>query len=93
MIEGTTQKETLQRLRKIHGQAAGLLRMVEEQRYCIDVLTQIAAVERALHRVAEIILRNHMETCVATAFRSKDGRDRREKTAELMRIFSSMRPK
>jgi len=93
MIEGATQKEVLQRLRKVRGQTEGLLRMVDDQRYCIDVLTQIAAVERALHRVAEIILSNHMETCVATAFRSKDARDRREKTEELVRIFSSMRPK
>jgi len=93
VIEGIVQREALQRLRKVHGQVGGLLRMVDDRRYCIDVLTQIAAVERALHRVAEIILRNHMETCVATAFRSKDSRDRREKTEELVRVFASMRPK
>ena len=71
----------------------GLHRMIESKRYCIDVLTQITAVERALHSLAELILRNHLETCVTTSFKSTNSRDRNEKIEELIRVFEGMRPK
>lgn len=81
------------RLNRITGQLQGLRRMVEEERYCIDVLTQIKAAEAALHSLAKLVLRNYLETCVADAFESEDAADRREKIAELTRVFEGMRPK
>jgi DNA-binding FrmR family transcriptional regulator len=68
------------RLRRIEGQVRGIERMVEEDRYCIDVLTQISAVQAALDKVALGLLDDHAAHCVAGA---ADG-DREEKTAELM---------
>jgi len=78
----------LVRLRKIGGQVEGLVRMLEQDRYCVDVLLQIAAVQSALGRVGEIVLGSHVETCVAEAFERGDPDQRRAKTDELMDVFS-----
>jgi len=83
----------LRRIGRISGQIAGLRRMIEDGRYCVDVLTQIKAAEAALHSLAKVILRNHLETCVTEAFESDDAGDRREKIDELTRVFEGMRPK
>ena len=84
---------TTQRLNRIGGQVNGLKRMIEQGRYCIDILTQITAVERALHSVGEMVLDNHLKTCVTEAFKSSDAQDSEEKIAELMKVFSGMRAK
>jgi CsoR family transcriptional regulator, copper-sensing transcriptional repressor len=60
------------RLRRIEGQVRGLHRMVEEERYCADVITQIASVQEALRGVGRSLLRNHLKHCAATAIRSDD---------------------
>jgi DNA-binding FrmR family transcriptional regulator len=65
----------------------GLLRMVEEERYCVDILTQIRAVRAALRRVEESILREHVEHCVAHAIRSGDATERRSKVDELLGVI------
>ena len=62
----------LTRLRRIEGQVRGLQRMVDEQRYCADVITQIQSVQEALRGVAKELLRNHLRHCAATAIRSDD---------------------
>ena len=61
------------RLRRIEGQIRGMQRMVEEDRYCIDVLTQVGAAKAALDRVALVLLQDHVEHCVADAIRSGHG--------------------
>lgn len=76
------------RLRRIAGQVAGIQRMIDEDRYCVDVLLQIAAVESALDRVGKIVLGNHVETCVSSALASGRPRERREKIDELLEVFS-----
>ena len=93
MLEGRMKEGVLRRLRRIRGQVVGLARMVDNGRYCIEVLQQVSAVEAALHRAAEIILQNHLETCVTDTFQSEGARDRREKIEELVRIYAGMRPK
>ncbi len=93
MLDGTLRKAVLTRLKRINGQVQGLQRMVEERRYCIDVLHQVAAVEAALHRAAAIILKNHLETCVSDTFECEKQCDKRDKVDELVRVFESMRPK
>ena len=75
------------RLAKIAGQVAGIQRMVEDDRYCVDVLLQIAAVRSALAKAAERILDNHIDTCVADAFRSGSDRDRRDKAKEVFDVL------
>ncbi len=77
----------LNRLSRIEGQVRGLSRMVEEDRYCIDIITQISAVRAALRRVEEDILREHVAHCVEHAIASGDAADQRQKIAELMEIL------
>ena len=93
MLDGDVKEAVLKRLRRVGGQVQGLQRMVEERRYCIDILNQVAAVEAALHRTAAIILKNHLETCVTDTFECEKQCDQREKINELVRVFESMRPK
>lgn len=75
------------RLNRIEGQVRGLSRMVDEDRYCIDVITQIGAVRAALSRVEEELLRDHVGHCVEHAIASGDKTDQRRKVAELMAVF------
>jgi DNA-binding FrmR family transcriptional regulator len=72
------------RLARIEGQVRGIARMVEEDRYCIDVLTQIAAVDTALNAVAKKLLDAHVEHCVADALASGDRAEAEGKTRELL---------
>ena len=78
---------TVQRLSRIEGQVRGLARMVEDERYCIDIVTQIGAVRAALRRVEEELLRGHVAHCVEHAISSGDKADQRRKVAELMEVM------
>jgi DNA-binding FrmR family transcriptional regulator len=75
------------RLQRIEGQVRGLSRMVGEDRYCIDIVTQISAVRAALRRVEEEVLRDHVAHCVEGAIASGNRSDQRRKVAELMDVF------
>ena len=75
------------RLGRIEGQVRGLAKMVEEDRYCIDIVTQISAVRAALRRVEEEVLRDHVAHCVEHAISSGNKADQREKIAELMDVI------
>jgi DNA-binding FrmR family transcriptional regulator len=77
----------LKRLQRIEGQVRGLSRMVEEDRYCIDVITQISAVRAALRRAEEEILRDHVAHCVDGAIKSGNATEQRKKVAELMNVL------
>jgi len=90
MIAMRTEIKTscLRRLKRIEGQIRGLAGMVEDDRYCIDVVTQIAAAKAALRRVEEEILRDHVAHCVEHAIASGDKADQRRKIAELMDVVS-----
>lgn len=82
------QAATLKRLKRIEGQVRGIARMVEEDRYCIDIVTQIAAVRAALRRAEEELLRAHVGHCVEHAIRSGDAEEQRAKVAELMDVIA-----
>ncbi len=81
----------LKRLSRIEGQVRGLSRMVEEDRYCIDIVTQIAAVRAALAKVEEEILQDHIAHCVEHAIASGDAAEQRKKVAELMEVLGRSR--
>jgi DNA-binding FrmR family transcriptional regulator len=76
------------RLSRIEGQVRGIARMVDEDRYCIDIVTQVAAVRAALRRVEEEILRDHVAHCVEHAIASGNKTDQRKKIEELMEVVS-----
>jgi DNA-binding FrmR family transcriptional regulator len=78
----------LKRLSRIEGQVRGLSRMVEEDRYCIDIVTQVSAVRAALKRFEEEILREHIAHCVEHAIVSGDAGEQRRKVAELMDVLA-----
>ncbi len=77
----------LSRLSRIEGQVRGIGRMLEEERYCIEVLDQIQAVKAALKKVEEEILKSHAAHCVAHAIDSGDAKDARKKFSELVDLF------
>jgi DNA-binding FrmR family transcriptional regulator len=89
MLDGTKHKVTA-RLKRIEGQVRGLLRMVDEDRYCVDVLMQIDAVRAALHKVEEQVLQDHVSHCVANAFASGDPAEQRHKVDELVETIGRM---
>jgi CsoR family transcriptional regulator, copper-sensing transcriptional repressor len=72
------------RLRRIEGQVRGLRKMVDEDRYCIDVLTQVSAVQSALESVALLLLRDHTEHCMAEAIRSGEGGEKVRELSEAV---------
>lgn len=78
------------RLKRIEGQVGGLIRMIEDDRYCVDVLTQINAVRAALHKVEEQVLHDHVSHCVAGAFASGDLVEQRHKIEELVETIGRM---
>ena len=84
----TTKSSCQKRLVRIEGQVRGLARMVEDDRYCIDIVTQISAVRAALKRVEEEVLRDHVGHCVEHAIASGNAKDQREKIAELIELLA-----
>ena len=81
MLNPTTQQDGLKRLARIEGQIKGIQRMVQEGRYCIDIINQITAVRKALDQVGLVVMRRHVDSCVSEAIRSKHGS---AKVSELM---------
>ena len=79
------------RLNRIEGQVRGITKMVDEDRYCIDVITQIDAVRAALGRVEDEILRDHVAHCVQHAITSGNKSDQRQKVTELMQVLTRTR--
>jgi DNA-binding FrmR family transcriptional regulator len=85
-----TREEARRRIRRIAGQVGGVERMIEDDRYCVDILLQVAAARAALDSVGKVLLNSHVETCVADAIASGRPKERKEKVAELMEIFSKI---
>ena len=83
----TTHDETLTRLSRIAGQVQGVRRMVEERKYCIDIITQIQAARSALRAVELQILQKHMAHCVSDAFSSGSPKEAAGKMEELLRVM------
>ena len=83
-----TKTPVLKRLSRIEGQVRGIARMVEEDRYCIDVVNQILAVRAALRRAEEEILHDHVGHCVEHAIASGNKLEQRKKVAEIMDVLS-----
>ena len=87
-VDADIQSRALVRLKRIEGQVRGVQRMIEEERYCADVLVQISAIHESLRTVAELMLRNHLQHCAAEAIRSGDGERRERMYDELTSLFA-----
>ncbi|MCZ6680780.1 MAG: metal-sensitive transcriptional regulator [Candidatus Poribacteria bacterium] len=88
MVDGVTAK-ILNRLKTIRGHVQGIERMVENDDYCIDVVNQILAVERALKKVNGMVLDRHLRTCVTTAIRGDEPDERERVIREMMTVFNT----
>jgi DNA-binding FrmR family transcriptional regulator len=86
-MQPDTKQSVRKRLNRVEGQVRGIARMVDEDRYCIDIVTQIGAVRAALRRIEEEVLRDHVGHCVEHAIRSGKPDEQRRKIAELMEVF------
>ena len=82
---------TIKRLNRIEGQVRGISRMIEDKRYCIDVLQQTQAIKSALAKVEDAILKDHAATCVETAIASGEEEEQRRKFGELVDLFAKMK--
>ena len=87
MLQDEQKDAAIRRLKKAAGQVVGIQKMIEDDRYCVDVLNQISATRSALGKVGKLLLETHIETCVSHAFESGDEEDRAAKMDELLRIF------
>jgi len=91
MKQPTTHQEQLQFLKKIEGQVGGIQRMIEEKRYCVDILTQIRSVIGALYRVEGKIFRKHLDGCVVNALKGKSEAEKQKKTDEVIELIEKFR--
>ena len=91
MMSDLIKKKTGDRLKRIEGQIAGIRRMVEEDRYCVDILTQTSAAVSALRGVEDVVMQNHLNTCVVDAIRNDDPTQQQEKIDEVMVVIGKFR--
>lgn len=87
MLSDDDKKKLLVRLRRIGGQVEAVGRMIEDDEYCVDILMQLSAATGALGKVGQIVLENHLKTCVAEAMKEGKKADRDEKLQELVDLF------
>jgi DNA-binding FrmR family transcriptional regulator len=88
MIDGETKRQALTRLRRIVGQVQGIQRMVDDEKYCVDILLQVSAVQGALEQVSKILMTRHIESCVVDTLKAGSERERTKKICELIEVFS-----
>ena len=90
MANSETKTEILDRLKTIEGHVRGIQRMVENDEYCINIMKQTLAVQRALHQVNALLLERHLNTCVTTAVRGDDELEKERVMRELMEVFQAI---
>ncbi|WP_404309687.1 metal-sensitive transcriptional regulator [Neorhodopirellula lusitana] len=87
MLSDDEKKKLNNRLRRVIGQVEAVGRMIEDEEYCVDILMQLSAATGALNKVGQIVLEQHIRTCVSEAIKSGNAKDRDEKIGELMKVF------
>jgi len=91
MLKGEDKIMVQQRLKKIEGQVRGVQKMLEEERYCMDILAQTGAVTAAIRKVEQIILQQHLHSCVTESMRSRDEKDKDQKIREIMDLIGKIK--
>jgi DNA-binding FrmR family transcriptional regulator len=90
-LRGASPEKLIHRLKRIEGQVRGIQKMVEQGRYCVEVMTQIDAAAAALARVQDAVLESHLQHCVADALEGRDVGARREKVDEVVTLLRKYR--
>ena len=88
-MDNKHKQDVLARLKSVEGHLRGVERMVEEDVYCVDVIKQTLAVQKALDKINAMMLENHLNTCVTTAIRSEDGNERERVIGEIVDVFAA----
>jgi CsoR family transcriptional regulator, copper-sensing transcriptional repressor len=88
MVAGQDKDRTLTRLRRIEGQVRGLQRMIEEDKYCIDIITQVSSVQAALEQVSLALMENHMRHCVTEAIQEGNGEAKIQEVMDVLRRYA-----
>jgi len=88
-MDSKHKQDVLARLKSVEGHIRGIERMVEEDVYCVDVIKQTLAVQRAIDKINALILENHLNTCVTTAIRSEDSKERERVIGEIIDVFEA----
>lgn len=91
MSQVTSHEEQLEFLRKIEGQVRGIQRMIQEKRYCVDIITQIQSIIGALCRVENEIFKKHIDGCVVDALKGKSELEKQKKIDEVIELISKFR--
>ncbi len=91
MINEAVKKDALSRLKKIEGQVRGIMKMIDAEKYCIDIINQITAAEKALDGVAKIVMKRHVESCVSNSIRQGEGQDKIDELIETVFKVSNRR--
>jgi DNA-binding FrmR family transcriptional regulator len=89
MINTAVKREALARLKRIEGQVRGIMRMVDEEQYCIDIINQITAAEKALDGVSRIVMKRHVESCVSQAIVRGKGQTKIDELIETVFKFTN----
>ena len=87
MLSDDEKKKLNNRLRRVIGQVEAVGRMIEDEEYCVDILMQLSAATGALNKVGQLVLEQHIQTCVSDAIKSGNAKDRDERIEELMTVF------
>ncbi|HPZ16249.1 MAG TPA: metal-sensitive transcriptional regulator [Sphaerochaeta sp.] len=90
-MDSAVRKKADVRLARIEGQVKGIRNMVESGRYCVDILLQLSAVISALKKVEDLVMENHLNTCVVDALKSEDEEQRKEKIKEVVDVMATFR--
>jgi DNA-binding FrmR family transcriptional regulator len=91
VMDSAVRKKADVRLARIEGQVKGIRNMVESGRYCVDILLQLSAVISALKKVEDLVMENHLNTCVVDALKSEDEEQRKEKIKEVVDVMATFR--
>ena len=91
MKQPTTHQEQLEFLKKIEGQVRGIQKMIEEKRYCVDIITQIHSIVGALYRVENEIFKKHIDGCVVSALKGKSESEKQKKINEVVELIGKFR--
>ncbi len=84
-------RDVERRLKSVAGHVQGVLKMIEEEKYCVDVIRQIGAIEQALHEVKRRLVAGHVDTCMTTAIRAADVAERERVLRELLEVYDMER--
>jgi len=91
MVNPTTHEEQLEFLKKIEGQVRGIQRMIDQKRYCVDIITQIHSIIGGLYRVENEVFKKHIQGCVATTLKGSSEAEKEKKIKEIVELTARFR--